>query len=333
MPDRATINQKVQLGVESTPGTAVAANKLLQCFDWQFGIDADVMFYRATGRKYESVQEENTEWTSGTAGGPLDYNAIIYLLSGAMGSTSPVAHGSSSTAKDWIYTPPVTGNASPKTYTAQQGDSVRAHQVAYLLFNEFGYKGTRKDFTVSAKWMAQPLSDGITLTASPTAVALAPAPSKHFNIYLDTTSGALGTTQLTRVLSVDYSMSNIYGPLWVFNRANLGWGVHIDTPPKAIFKLKMEADSTGMAQLPNLQSGATVYVRLNATGLQIASDGPGAVNNVFQHDMALKVGKPTAFADDQGVFAIEWEMTVVEDSGWNSGQAQTLTVTNLITAL
>jgi len=55
------------------------------------------------------------------------------------------------------------------------------------------------------------------------------------------------------------------------------------------------------------------------------------IYNTFQHDMALKFGKPTAFSDDSGIFAIEWEALVVEDPTW--GKAHVCTVTNLITAL
>jgi len=55
------------------------------------------------------------------------------------------------------------------------------------------------------------------------------------------------------------------------------------------------------------------------------------VSNTFQHDMAVKVGAPSAFGDDQGVFAVEWECTVIEDPTW--GKAQIFTITNTITAL
>ena len=49
--------------------------------------------------------------------------------------------------------------------------------------------------------------------------------------------------------------------------------------------------------------------------------------------MAVKVSKPSPFKDEQGIFAEEWELEVVEDPAWNSGQAQVFTVTNLLTAL
>ena len=334
--ERTSVNQKIQIGAEATTalGTPVAAGKLLECFDFSFSINGDVNFYTPTGRKYASSQEENTEWVDISVGGNLDYNGVIYLLNSTMGNVSPVSHLASVTAKDWVFTPPTTGSIVPRTYTIQQGDSVRAHQVAYAIFSDFGYKGDRKNFTISGKGIGQPITDGATMTSSPTAVALAPVPAKQFNVYLDPTSGALGTTQLTRALSVDYSMTGTYGPLFVLNRSTLGFTAHVDMAPKASIKLKLEADAAGMALLGYLQSGVTYYLRVQAQGTTaIAADGPGNIFNTFTHDMAVKVNKPTAFADAQGVFAIEWELDVVEDSTWNTGQAQTFTVTNLIAAL
>jgi|SRR5581483_2243229 hypothetical protein len=333
-PEVTTINQQVQIGPETTIGTAVAAGKRLECFDWTPAIQADIAQYTPTGHKYIAEQEENTEWIETTISGYLDYNGVVYLAGGAMGAVTPTAHGASSSAKDWTYKPPITGSVAPQTYTVQQGDSVRARSWAYGLVSEFGYKGDRKSaFTISAKMLGQPLSDGISLTSSPTTVALAPVVGKHFNVYLDTTSGSIGTTQLLRVLSLEFSMTNIYGPFWALNRATVGFGGHVDQMPKSTFKLLLAADANGMSPLSYLQSGATVYLRVQAQGNQIASDGPGAINNTLQHDAAVKVGKPDPFSDSQGIYAIGYELTVAEDPAWSSGQSQLLTITNLITAL
>jgi hypothetical protein len=331
--ERTTINQKIQVGAEATTalGTGVSAGKILQAFDIGFGIEAETAFYAATGHKYDSTQEENTEWASGELTGNLDYNHVIYPLAGAMGSVSVVAHGASATAKDWIFTPPITGSIVPQTYTFEQGDAIRAHKFTYGLFTKFGYKATRKNADITASLIAQPIADAITMTSSPTAVALAPIVAKHLSVYLDPTSGALGSTQLTRVLFVDYVMDSIYTPLWVLNRSTVGWTAHVDAKPKAELKLKVEADANGMALLGYLQSGTKYFLRVQAQGNQIASDGPGAINNIFQHDMCITIDKPSKFEDDQGVFAIEWPCHVMEDATW--GKSQMFTVTNLIAAL
>lgn len=334
-PEVTTANQDVQIGAEATTalGTSVSAGKRVECFDWTMGIMADVNFITGTGRKYPSASEENTEWTEGTIGGNFDYNGCIYPLASVMGSVAAASHGASTTAKDWIFTPPLTGSVVPQTYTVEMGDSVRARKTTYVLFTEWGYKGTRKDFTNSGKWIAYPITDGITKTASPTVVTSSPIAGKHWNAYLDSTSGGLGGTQLLRLMSVEYLMTNVYGVVYPINRTNLGWTAHVDLVPKCTVKLKFEANAEGMAPLSYLQAGTTYYLRLNAQGPQIASDGPGAIYATFQHDMAIKFGKPSAFADDAGVFALEWECTVVEDSSWGTGKAQTITVTNLLTAL
>lgn len=335
--ERTWVNQKVQIGAEatSTLGTPVAAGKLLGCFDWTMGIEADVSMYTATGHKYAMEQEENTEWSSGQITGDLDYNGVIYPLGGVMGAVSPVAHLASATAKDWIFTPPILGSIVPQTYTVQQGDSTRAQQIAYCLFNNFGYTLTRKKVDVTGKFMAQAISDGISLTSSPAEIALAPTVPKHFNVYLDATSGGLGTTQLLKVLQVQYSFDNVYGPFWPLNRSNTSWTSHIDLLPKPTVKMIMEADAAGMALLGYLQSGTTYYLQIDGKGTTaIATDGPGNIYNEFKHNMAIKLNKPAnQFKNEQGIYAIEWEMEVVEDPNWNGGQAQQITVTNLMTAL
>src|SRR5260221_654750 len=422
-PEVTTINQKLQFGAESTSalGTTVPANRLILCYDLQWGPMADVKMYSGTGRKYDAAQIENSEWVEGTVGGYLDYNGIIYLLAGAMGSVSPVAHGASTTAKDWVYIPPLTGSIVPQPYTIEQGDSIRARRASYGLFTEYTFKGDRQTgISIGSKVLAQPLADGVTMTGGPTTVALAPMAGKHLNVYLDPTSAALGTTQLLKVLNLDYAFTGIYGPFFPFNRANLGWTAHVDLNPGCIIKVLLEADANGMTPLSSMQTGSTQFLRVQAQGLiidnlQTVTIGGGATGgtftlgykgqttapitysaaltsatvntafqllstvganctvtggggrpytftfsrafgshllpvistklmpssgtptiasvaqayNIYQHDMAVKVSKPTPFEDDKGVFAEEWEFTVVEDATW--GNAQKVTVTKLLT--
>ncbi len=132
MANRATINVKTQVGVESIAGTAVAANKVLQAFDFKTGIKPAITMIAASGRKYPASQEENKEWMAGTLTGSMDFNHLPYLLSSAWGIITPAAHGASTTAKDWIGTPPVTGSVTPQTYTFEQGETatrgLRVHQ-------------------------------------------------------------------------------------------------------------------------------------------------------------------------------------------------------------
>lgn len=335
-PEVSSINQRLQFGLESTPGTGVAANKLLQCYDLQFAPEANTNEFTPTGRKYPSIVIENSESSSATMTGILDYNGIVYALSGLSGAATIGGHLSSATAKDWVFSPPLTGSVQPQTFTIEHGDSAIANtpfKVNYGLFTELGYKIDRTaGATISGKLIAQNLQTAITMTSTPTAIAIQPSAGKHFNVYLDTTSGGLGVTQLLKVISVDYTWSNLYGPFYPLNRTNLGWTAHVDMKPTCTVKLTMEADATGLNSiLTLLQSSATQFMRVDGQGLQIASDGPGAVYAEFKHDMAVKASKPNPFQDANGVYAIDWDFTIVEDATWT--HSQIFTITNLLTAL
>lgn len=327
--ERATINQRIQIGDETTPGTSVSADKLLECFNFNFAAKPEVVTYRAIGHRFASTAEENREWTEIKIDGNLDYQGMTYLAAGVWGILTPSTHSGGTTSKDWIWTPAVSGAITPRTYTIEQGDSVRAHKASYGLVTGFGYKGSRKDFTCSASMIAQSISDGITLTASPTAVDLQPVVGKQVNLYIDPTSAALGTTQITRGFDVEFLYDSAFGSFWPLNRTNTSFTGHVDTAPKTTFKFTVEADSTGMGQLANLQAGSTIYVRVDAQGNIIES----AIKYEMIHDMALKLTNISEFKDQDGIFAVQYEGEVVEDTAWGTGQAQVFTLTNLLTAL
>src|SRR5258708_18716074 len=120
---RSTVNQTLQFGLESTPGTNVPANKLLQCFDITLGPMPDVNPYTPTGRKYVAIAIENSEWVEGTIGGVLDYNGIVYALSGVCrAATSIVAAANSTTPPLRAFIPPLTRSLQPQTSTLKPAD-------------------------------------------------------------------------------------------------------------------------------------------------------------------------------------------------------------------
>jgi len=269
-PHRASVNASLQFGIETTPGTAVPANKRLDDLALVFGIKGTFKDTRGTGRKYPSVQQLNTEWSEASITGAMDFNTMAYVLSSALGIATPASHGASSVAKDWVFDAITSGSRQPQTFSVEQGEAAtRAQKFAYGLINTFGYKVTRQDASITGSMLAQQVSDGITMTASPTAVPLLPMTGQEFNLYLDPTSANLGQTQLLNFLSCDFSMGNIYGPFWPLNRANASFASHVDLAPSATVKIMAEADAVGMSLLTGMRAGTTQYLRLQAQGLVV----------------------------------------------------------------
>jgi hypothetical protein len=417
---RSTANQVVQWGIETTPGTAVPANKRLDGAMVSLGIEADVAFYRGTGRKYNTVQELNREWSSGTLDeSPMDYTWMVYPLASAYGTPTIANSGASTVAKDWTFNATLSGNASTKTFSLEKGDSTTAEKLAYVVFQQWGYKGTRQSFTHSGSFIGQKVTTGTTLTASPTVVPITPINAAQFDVYLDTTNATLGTTKIVRPLSVEFTFDGIYNPAWYINTSNPSWAEHVDGVPTTTFKFMTVADTQGLALLSNMRAGDTRFIRVAAQGSLIdnlqtvslgsatagtfsltykgqtasgiafnaaasavqtalqglstigagnalvtgSNGGPYTVQfagtlaqdttaltgsgtgltggtflitqaqeyNAFQHDMAVKVGKPDKWSDSDGLYAISWEFTIVEDATW--GKAHQITLTNTLTSL
>lgn len=331
MPERASINMITQLGVETTSGTAVAASKKMLNMSFIFSPKPDVKTYRAGGHRWASEAVMNREWTEIKADGFLDYNDSVYLVSGPFGAANITTPGGGTSSRAWAWTPPITGAITPKTFTLEQGDSVRAHKVAYGLFTGFSYKGGRdQGFTMSAPMIARAFTDGITMTASPTSIALAPVAGGHVNVYIDTTSGAIGGTQFTRLFTYEYTYDSGFGAFWPLNRANASFTGHVDISPKNTIKMSLEADSNGMSLYPHLQAGDFMYVRFEAVGPVIES----AITYKIIHDKAIKLTNVSDIKDaNGGLVCTDYDGEVAEDPSWSSGQSQVLTITNTLTAL
>lgn len=335
MTVRAAINQQVQVGVEVTHGTAVSATKLLTAFIWTAGLKATTKQNRGTGRQYPSASALLTEMSAGKVSGPGDFAELVYILATLYGAGTSAAHSPSVTAYDWSWTPGITGSYASlaKSLTMQMGDASDAEQYAFLVFTGFGYSFDRKqEVTISGDWMAQTFTDGISLTASPTAVEQLPMTGAQFNVYLDTTSGGIGGTQLSNPLKVDYKASGYYDPYWPINRANASFTDLVDKEKKHELKLSLEADSTAIAIKGSyLEVGARAYVRIAGVGPLI--DVSNSVHAAFTHDMACFVSEMSEFGDEDGVYKVDYTLQIAEDTAWNSGEAQKISLTNLVSAL
>lgn len=324
MPERATISQICNIGVEGTAGTAVAANKRLTGLGFSMGVKTGIRSYRAAGYKYGATSALNQEWAEGTFEGPLTYNELAYLLCGAVKNVSPTTVADS---RVWTFQPSSTAEDAVKTFTIEQGSAVRAQRVAYGLITglnmSFGFEGA----DVSAPVLAKSITDAHSLTASPTEVALVPVTRPQVTVKLATTAAGLGAASaLTRVAKVDWNLSDRYGPVWALN-GTADWATHVEVEPKLEVKLLMQADAVGMGPLTDMRANTTTFLRIEAVGPAI-----GANTYKLTIDTALRVaGDPSELRDEDGVFAIEWTFNAFHDVTWT--RAFEVVLINTLSAL
>lgn len=330
MAERASVFGQSQWGVETTPGTGVSGSKLIQGFDVIETAEIDVDFYRPQGNKYPTTGISGRDFVSARITGKPNYTDIVYLLSGLLGAatiTGPNGDG----AYTWVFNPSSTAPDAFKAFTIERGSSVAAEKFTHGLTTEIGLSFNRQTADLSGALIGQALTSGITLTATPTAIPIVPMSPKDFSAWADPTSGALGTTKLTRLLNGNFAFgAGKYNPLFVVDAAQPSFVSVVEDTPNAMFRALFEADTTsgqGINFLANVRAGDTKFVRVKALGPLIA----GASNYSFQIDMAAKFGKPGPFQNSNGVYAYELPWTIVHDPTW--GKAMVVTVINTLSGL
>lgn len=333
MAERATISQTVQIGVESTPGTPVAASKQLGSIGFNFSPKVETTVQTPDGQKYPNAAILNREWSEGSIEGSPCYTELPYVFSSLLtsASTSQILDGATPTGGyQWTFAPSSTAPDTPKTFTIEQGSSVRAHRVANAIISDLNFDWSRGEISLGGTALAKAIEDGVTMTAAPTGVPQVMVRPTELSVFVDSTSGGLGTTKLTRAISGSFKMESRYGPVWVVDAAQSSFVATIEIEPTAEFTMLVQADAAGMAALAQLRSGGTKFVQFQAEGPTIYTGGV-TVKHLLEIDMALQVSDVGEFTDEDGVFAIEYTYKMVHDTTW--GKAFTVKVVTTTSAL
>jgi hypothetical protein len=331
--ERSTISQAVQIGVETTPGTAVAANKRLGSIGFNLAPKVETNAQRPIGQKYANLQILGKEWSEASLEGAPCYTELPYVFSSLMSTATVVNIMDTATdtlGRKWTFNSNAFGADTPKTFTVEQGSSVRAHRASNVIISDLTTNFSREEVTLEGTAIARALEDGVTLTSSPTQLAQVPVRPTEVTFYLDDTAAGLGTTKLTRALSGSFELSSRFGPLWVVDAAQSSFVTTIETEPTCQFTLMQEADTQGMANLTSLRAGTTKFLRIEAVGPTIYT-GAVTVKHQLRIDVAGQVSDVGEFSDEDGVYAIEWTFGSVVDPTWGKAfTAEVITTTSTL---
>lgn len=326
----ASLDQRIQVGQEVTPGTGVAATRILgdwTAFNAAPAVDVD-MSQRGIGQKFPLSAIVGKEVTTIAVGGPLTYDSLIYPLNAAF-KTGVIAAGGDATTRYHIFALSQTTQETYSSMTFEHGDSIRGRQYVGCQMPDFGFTFDLNANT--AQWTGQLLGralvDNATLTGSLTTLTSTPMAPANVDVFLDTTYAGLGGTKLTRILKLDWSMSGHWGPLFTLNSTLArSMAAMIEAPPTVECKVVAEVDAAGMARLTALRAGTSQFVRIACTG-PVA----GSSTQNFRVDMPCKVSSMAAIQDEQGIQAAEFTLSAIYDV--TGGANITLRLENLLTAL
>lgn len=319
MPEVSSLFNGVQIGAETTPGTGVAASKLLNYLSFQPTFWAgDFNKMVPIGQKAASGVAPGLDYTTWALNSDVgSYSEYIYPFCSLLQNVTPTTVDTS--AKLWTFIPTGRSEDTIKTYTVESGSATRAQKATYILVTDMEMTFNRTNgVTCTGTAIGQNIQDNITLTATPTAVEDQPILPTHLNVYVDSTSGAVGTTKLTRDFNAVFRYQNARSAVWPLNSANASYVSHVETLPTVQIELTVEADSSGMAFLPIARAGTIQYIRLEAVSTVLA--GAATAKYQMQIDMAGKVTGIAGPDDSDGIKAVTYTFDAIYDSAWGSGQ-------------
>ncbi len=325
---QATVNQRVQIGVEAAPGVSVPATRLLKSISIEPSIQADVQVFRPQSQKFATAASLGREWTEASLSGQPTYDELTYVLASVLSYQAPVQiTPPDGLAYRWTFSPAQVGSDVIQTYTIEFGSPTRAYRFGYAVVREFGLTVSRDSVEISGSMFGRAI-EAATLTSSPSELPTVPIVRPRIDVYLDDTYTEIGTTKLTGVSSIEFSISDRYGMHFPID-SSLGGSYrdHVDLVPSATVQLNMEADEQGMALLSALRGGEKRFLRIRATGPQIES----GTQYQFTLDMCAFVSEPQEFSDQDGVYEIGWQLTVAYDGDW--GKALQAELINTLASL
>ncbi len=162
---------------------------------------------------------------------------------------------------------------------------------------------------------------------APTGIPLVPILPGQCDVWMDDTAAGLGTTKLAADFSAQWALSNRYGEKWVLDSSLPSHAGHYERRPTGRLTLQLENNAVGQALVTQMRSGASKFIRIQATGALIES----GQNYMARFDTACKIAEAPTMGDVEDVSTLQWVFTFVNDTTW--GKPFEVTLKNTLSAL
>jgi hypothetical protein len=260
-----------QFGVEGTPGTVVAANRIVQAMTVMTKLRRTTGVSRSRSHRYEDNHQGKRVWAEGSYEGVLCYNGITYVLSSLFADPIATQFGASSAYRREYYA----SNASDvtrKTYSLQVGNAEGVDRYPYGQLASLQCNLSQDEAQVSGDIFAQQPAFNQAQTATPTKIPARPVLRRHVDVFLDATLAAIGSTQVADAFQETLSIGPKWKPVWEHNNGGSKTFRRAAPQPTVItFGFLVPHNAQSRAYCDSLLDGQMRYLRIVCTGGQIGT--------------------------------------------------------------
>ena len=281
--------QMSQIGLESSAGTQVAANRVLHGISFGMTREGGALVpFRPEGyRAAVLTKPTNREHSNISLELVADYRSLTWLLDSLLyKATASQQGGTKAYSRTWTFDANSVLGAR-NTYTIERGDSVLASYATFMVFSSFGITHNREDVTLSGAAYAGKRIDGHTLTASPSEIPVQPILASDGDVYLEDTLAALsGATEQDRLVEVEWHFNSGSKPRYSAN-SDPSYSEVTELAPEIGGTLGFWKNADSMAIKALAQAGTRQWLRIKHYGGVIAST----------YHWTLQITTPIEFVD------------------------------------
>lgn len=300
---RGTATQRLQVGVEVTHGTGVAAGKRL--LGLSLGIPNAITPktpFRPTGSLAPVASAVQKEHTEVSFEGAACYNALGYILASLLKGVGVKG----------TYKPATFAGETVKAYTMEYGDDNRCDKFNFGVVTGLTLRGSRTEISMNGEIIGRKLQKGVTITATPTDIPAIPIDPGTVDILIGADVESLAA--ITSGYEWEWSCTGRHKPTFPFDSTQNSYSDIVTAVPNLGARICVEDDSDAAAYLENLRAKDTLICRILATGPAIDEDTNHSLQITFPFEFSKESGK-----DEDGVLSGEFELIPKYDStfaGW-----------------
>lgn len=267
--------RRLQLGRETTSGTAVAATAL-----WRgVGTLQDALTLKEANEDLGILMGVDRSYISAYLGKlsmdavPATYEQLPYLFEAGIKAVNTGSQDG--TGSDYIYAYPFGTNAanSLNTYTIEGGDNAGAERMAFCYAESIKLSGKGGEAVMmSANWVGQQITPQA-FTTSPAIPTVNEILFGHSKLYIDAINGTAGTTQQSATfIGMDLEIKT--GIQHVFTGdGTLSYSFIKTTMPEVTLKVTYEHESTSIAEKAYWRAQTPRLLQVKITGPAVTTAG------------------------------------------------------------
>jgi len=284
--------RKIQLGREGTAGTECDATILWRgvgtiedALETVFP-EEDIGYLSGVDRTYIPKVEARLSMDAT----PCTFEQVCHILEAGVKTVTATTAGGS---HQYAYAFPTTAANTIQNYTVEGGDNQQEEQFLYGFVTDFNLSGTAGEAVMmSANWIGRQVATG----SFTTGIAVPTVEEVLFNkgkLYIDETSGALGTTPITtQFLDFNLAVNTGWVPVYTGDGA-LYFTYNKSTPPELVCDVTFEHSTTAVAELANWRAGTARLLEIKFEGSALGTTGTAYSLKTLKIDLT---GKWESFA-------------------------------------